>query len=243
MTSAAVARTTRSATPQPVLSRIAAPRYRQMGVDEVLVWPDGDLFGSAVDVPTLVVGGTGSATGAPITPPPQYSTPMRYMAPILPDLAELLSRTPHKQSITLSSALGEFDPRQFNVYLSNDVNEAALVLEGAKDRIRLLKRDAADDERPFSEESADALLRFVEWFRTTVKPLVFLMDNGNLRAAWKGKDGSQVALEFAKADRVQYVIFSKLGADGARHRSVGWNDQHGVKNIVEAHKLQGLLIK
>ena len=77
-----------------------------------------------------------------------------------------------------------------------------------EDRLRELRIDAQVDGEAFSENSVNDLRQFIQSIGITKRPGMFLLDNGNIRALWRGADGQQVGLQFLGGGRVQFVIFS-----------------------------------
>ena len=78
-----------------------------------------------------------------------------------------------------------------------------------EDRLRELRIDAQVDGESFSEGSMNDFRQFIKSISITRKPGVFLLDNGNIRALWRGADGQQVGLQFLGNEKVQFVIFSQ----------------------------------
>jgi hypothetical protein len=78
-----------------------------------------------------------------------------------------------------------------------------------EDRLRELRVDAQVEGEAFSEASASDLRQFIQSVGVTKGPAIFLLDNGNLRALWRGADGQQVGLQFLGGRRAQFVIFSQ----------------------------------
>ena len=67
------------------------------------------------------------------------------------------------------------------------------------------------------------------------------MDNGNLRAVWKGKDSSHLALHFLGDQLIRYVIFKRRA--GSRHTSrvAGTDTFEGIRKQVQAFQLAELV--
>ena len=68
-----------------------------------------------------------------------------------------------------------------------------------------------------------------------------LMDNGNLRAVWKGENGAQVGLQFLGNGSVQYVIFKRRGPFQPMSRACGRDTVNGVGKQIHAFDLDDVL--
>ena len=64
-----------------------------------------------------------------------------------------------------------------------------------------------------------------------------LLENGNLRAVWKGDDASQVGLQFLEDGQIQYVLFKRRHAEQPISRAYGRDTPHGIIRQVNALEL------
>lgn len=87
-------------------------------------------------------------------------------------------------------------------------------------RISDLKEIGKEEGVEISWRSKSDLLSFVNETNPSVRPLIALLDNGNLRALWSTEGGEQIGLQFRGQGEVQYVFFKK-NADGSVSRPVG----------------------
>ena len=74
-----------------------------------------------------------------------------------------------------------------------------------KDRIRVLKEHAELDGYSLSQPSKAAFLEFIERNPRIRRGRLLLMENGNLRAVWKGENGAHIGLQFRDRQSIQYV--------------------------------------
>ena len=68
-----------------------------------------------------------------------------------------------------------------------------------------------------------------------------LIDNGNLRAVWKGENGTHIGLQFLGSHAVQYVIFKWRAAAETISRVAGRDSFDGVKRQIKAFDLRSLI--
>lgn len=61
-----------------------------------------------------------------------------------------------------------------------------------------------------------------------------LLDNGNLRAVWKGENEAHVGLQFLEEQSVQYVIFVRRQSALSVSRVCGRDTVEGVRRQMEA---------
>ena len=78
-----------------------------------------------------------------------------------------------------------------------------------KVRIDALRAAAALDGLEVNEASERDFWSFIGSPRFSRRASLALMDNGNLRAVWKGEDASHLGLHFLGEQQVQYVIFKR----------------------------------
>ncbi len=68
-----------------------------------------------------------------------------------------------------------------------------------------------------------------------------LMENGNLRAVWKGKNSAHVALQFIDSRTIQYVIFKQREPSTPVSRASGRDTMEGISNQISAFDLDDIL--
>ena len=89
------------------------------------------------------------------------------------------------------------------------------------ERIETLKELAREDGYTLDESSYNNFQEFLEKYPRLVRADLVLLDNGNLRAIWKGKNSAEIGLQFLKDSRVQYVLFNESGPNCAESRPYG----------------------
>ena len=108
-------------------------------------------------------------------------------------------------------------------------------------RINALREQAASDGDFINHESE---IGFLEYFRSN--PLIrrgrlVLLENGNLRAVWKGDDEAHVGLQFLGEQMIQYVIFKRRLPSPPVSRVTGIDNVSGVRKQIRAFDLEDLV--
>lgn len=107
-------------------------------------------------------------------------------------------------------------------------------------RILFLKNEAEHDGYTLNHESETDFRQFICSAPEKRKGNLVLMDNGNLRAIWKDKQGTQLGLQFLGDGMVQYVIF-KQREQGQPARATGRDSLEGMERQIGAFELSSLL--
>ena len=89
------------------------------------------------------------------------------------------------------------------------------------ERIETLKELASEEGYDLDESSYNNFHKFLEKYPRLVHADLVLLDNGNLRAIWKGENGAEVGLQFLNDSRVQYVLFNEFGPNCVESRPYG----------------------
>lgn len=108
-------------------------------------------------------------------------------------------------------------------------------------RIAALRIIADEEGLPWSDVSLRALRRFLRAYPTTQRPLLTLLDSGNLRALWKDNQGQQVGLQFREPEEIQFVLFAKRPGSVAMTRTAGRDTFDALPKQIAAHGLMRLL--
>lgn len=103
-------------------------------------------------------------------------------------------------------------------------------------RLYELRAVANEDEIPWSDASELALRSFLNAYRQPSRPMITLLDNGNLRAIWKDGRERHVGLQFLGGDLVQYVMISRRPGAGFGSQSSGRDSVLGV--IAQLHGMR-----
>jgi hypothetical protein len=67
------------------------------------------------------------------------------------------------------------------------------------------------------------------------------MDNGNLRAVWRGEDTSRLGIQFLGNQSVEYVIFKRRQGAKEVSRAAGFDTLDGFKKQIQAFDLKALV--
>lgn len=109
------------------------------------------------------------------------------------------------------------------------------------ERIKLLKDEASDDEYTLNPDSEIDFQQFILSAPEVRKGNLVLMDNGNLRAIWKDKQGTHLGLQFLGGGMVQYVIFKQREQGHQVSRVAGRDTLEGLKPQIDTFGLHSLL--
>ena len=104
-------------------------------------------------------------------------------------------------------------------------------------RIEVLRSEALLDGFSVNAASEEDFWSFVESISFAQKVGLVLMDNGNLRAVWKGENGSHLGLQFLGNRLVEYVIFKRRQATRDISRVAGRDTIDGIKRQIRAFDL------
>jgi hypothetical protein len=109
-------------------------------------------------------------------------------------------------------------------------------------RLRELLIDAFGACEPFSEASLDDLRAFMSEVALSIRPSIFLLDNGNLRAVWRNAAKEQVALQFLGDKVVQYVMFARRENPPMMMRDAGQDTLAHIRDKIAANGCNHLLV-
>ena len=108
-------------------------------------------------------------------------------------------------------------------------------------RINALRSAGALDGVELNERSEEDFWSFVRAPHIARRAGLALMDNGNLRAVWKGEDESHLGLHFLGSRQVQYVIFKRRSGSRRISRTAGIDTVEGIKKQIGAFDLMSLV--
>lgn len=83
-------------------------------------------------------------------------------------------------------------------------------------RMSELARDVREDGGQINATSRNDFSKFVAEYPLAFKPYIGVLENGNVRALWRGEVGDQVGLQFLGDELVQFVA---IPADRRLHAS------------------------
>ena len=109
-----------------------------------------------------------------------------------------------------------------------------------RNRIEVLRSDAQLDGFAINVVSEVDFWSFIESISFAQKSGLVLLDNGNLRAVWKGENGSHLGLQFLGNRLVEYVIFKRRQATKEILRVAGQDTIDGIKRQIRAFDLTAL---
>lgn len=122
--------------------------------------------------------------------------------------------------------------------------EKDAVKQSILSRLKELHAAAADEEMTINPDSErDFRVYVLEHMRPGRRPAVSLLENGNLRAVWKGSSGQQVGMQFRGDGWIQYVLFALTLPEQMLATSVGRKTFSGVVESIRQMKLDTLIYK
>ena len=111
------------------------------------------------------------------------------------------------------------------------------------ERIAVLRAEAMLDGFSLSHESEEDFWNFIRLAPFVRKGGLVLMDNGNLRAVWKGDRGTHVGLQFLGRGTVQYVIFKRRAGALEVSRVSGRDSFDGVRRQINGFDLASFMYR
>ena len=108
-------------------------------------------------------------------------------------------------------------------------------------RIEVLKEQAEVDGYSLNRASRDAFFEFLKTNPLIKRGRLVLMENGNLRAVWKGEKEAHIGLQFINNRSIQYVIFTRREPQFPVSRVSGRDTLDGIKRQIEAFDLNSVL--
>ena len=115
------------------------------------------------------------------------------------------------------------------------------VWQAYKVRIEYLRSEAELDGITVNEASERDFWSFFRSMPFLRKSGVILMDNGNLRAVWRGEHKSRLGLQFLGDQSVEFVIFKRRQAAKEVSRAAGFDTLNGFKKQIHAFDLKTLV--
>ena len=121
---------------------------------------------------------------------------------------------------------------------ANETKRALVVYER---RIDELEEQAQPYGYTLRIGSKAAFLLFLDRMPQIREAGLVLMENGNLRAIWKGDDGAHVGLQFISPESIQYVIFRRRRLGSSMSRVAGRDTIDGILQQLDVFDLRGML--
>ena len=136
----------------------------------------------------------------------------------------------------------ESDPwSEYIAGLEEKESDAQQVRQAYKARIDMLRIAAAPEGIELNEASVRNFWSFIKSSHFSRRAGLALMDNGNIRAVWKGEDANHLGLHFLGDRQVQYVIFKRRPGSRRISRTAGIDTFEGVKKQIGAFDLMPLV--
>jgi hypothetical protein len=136
----------------------------------------------------------------------------------------------------------ESDPwSEYIAGIEEKESDAQQVRQAYKARIDMLRIAAAPEGIELNGASVRDFWSFIKSSHFSRRAGLALMDNGNIRAVWKGEDSSHLGLHFLGSRQVQYVIFKRRPGSRRISRTAGIDTFEGVKKQIGAFDLMPLV--
>lgn len=104
-------------------------------------------------------------------------------------------------------------------------------------RIEILRSDAEVEGFAVNDASEENFWSFIGSIPSARKGELVLMENGNLRAVWKDKNGDHLGVQFLGEQMAEYVIFKQRPLAGSVSRVAGIDTLDGVITQLQAFDL------
>ena len=104
-------------------------------------------------------------------------------------------------------------------------------------RIEILREQAELDGYSLNFASEEAFYDFLQKNPLIRRGRLILMENGNLRAVWKGKNEAHIGLQFINNQLIQYVIFTRRESRFPVSRVSGRDTMDGIMRQIEVFDL------
>ena len=104
-------------------------------------------------------------------------------------------------------------------------------------RIETLRDDAGRDDLTINVDSEQDFWDFVRSVNYLPRAMLALMDNGDIRAVWKGDDLCHLGLHFLGGGEIQYVIFKRRFDSKRVSRVAGVDTFGGIEKQIVAFDL------
>lgn len=147
------------------------------------------------------------------------------------------SRTAVWENLLKALAETQYGYREFRHAWPPSTYDRAAAIARYRERLAEIREAAEDEDIEWSETSEQDFRAFVTDNPGWRKAALGLMDNGNLRAVWKGDDGSHLGLQFLGGRFGEYVIFKQRSAEMPVSRVSGVDTLQGLVAQVRAFNL------
>lgn len=134
-----------------------------------------------------------------------------------------------------------FNTNQAIDELKGETEQISETISAYDDRIEVLKEQATLEGYSLNHASEMAFSTFLGKNPLLRLGFLFLMENGNLRAVWKGRNGAHVGLQFLHNGFIQYVIFKQREVSSPMSRVCGRDTVDGIRRQIAAFDLDNVL--
>ena len=149
----------------------------------------------------------------------------------------------HTSKVTLTGniAFGEDPWDRFNGEIAQRWDQAHARHQAYRDRIEDLRSDATLDGITLSDASERDFWSFVRSVPFAPRAGLVVVDNGDLRAVWKGQESTRVGLQFLGGRSIEYVILKRRPGSSRASQVAGRDTFDGVKEQLRAFDLTSWL--
>ena len=141
-----------------------------------------------------------------------------------------------KDGYSLTNPLIVYRPHRFHTF-----TKLQAVINAYRDRVKVLRSEGELEEITLNTASEEDFYCFIKSAPSTRRASLVLLDNGNLRAVWSGKDGSHVGIQFRGDQSASFVIFASRPSKSGVSRVSGKDTLDGLKSHIEVFGLDALL--
>ena len=110
-----------------------------------------------------------------------------------------------------------------------------------RNRIRELIRLGIDENITLNDASEIDFWTFMESGESSRRAGLALLDNGNLRAVWKGEHSSHLGIQFLGGQRAEYAIFTQRPGSAETSRAAGIDTLDGLKKQLRAFGIEKMV--
>ena len=115
------------------------------------------------------------------------------------------------------------------------------IVSAYDDRINVLEKQAATEGYFLNSGSKETFQRFFQKNPLIRLGRLVILENGNLRAVWKDKNGSHIGLQFLDNLSIQYVLFKRRKPGLPVSRAYGRDTIDGLFQQITALELREVL--
>ena len=161
----------------------------------------------------------------------------------MPGIAEPQSRNYNNIAVS-TMTIRLLDPiDDFLQQLDSRYQDLSDTVSAYDDRISTLEDQASVEGIFLSSRSRETLLEFFKKNPLIRRGRLYLLENGNFRAVWKGEAESHVALQFLENGFIQYVLFKRRDVRRPTSRVYGRDTPDGVLKQIAALQLNEVLYR